>query len=280
MRRLYVTFLALVAMITLGAAGTAMAAKNKIRTRHSQATATPTTTASITGRSTATATPTSASTATSTATATAQATAMPQATATSARGGGDATSTATPEATSTVTPVPTSTPAKSENLLANGTFAAGFDGWMMQNGYWRIHDITGSTCAASNPDWPLTMAEMDRDVCKSCNVWPVGGEDWLWQDVVAPPHTSVTLTLTEAHHMVSGQAEMRVYGSRDGTTWETVWQRLQPDAAYGAGHRCETPPSFSYTFSGDYPYYRVEVHGKINEEGDGWLLGPVSLRVQ
>jgi hypothetical protein len=127
------------------------------------------------------------------------------------------------------------------------------------------------------------MAEMDRDNCRSCNFWPVGGEDWLWQEVGAPPHSSVTLTLTESHHMHSGSAEIRIYGSVDASNWTLVWERLEPDAAFGAGKDClngDTPQTFSYTISASYPYYRLEAYGRMNEEEDAWILGPLLLTVQ
>lgn len=185
----------------------------------------------------------------------------------------------TPTATVTATPQP----AQGENLLVNGNFSDGFTGWSQTNGFWRIHDITGSQCDADNPDWPDYMAEMDRDRCKACNTWPVGGEDRLWQDVLAPPHSVVTLMVTEAHHMNNGVAELTVYGSNDGESWEVVFFRAAPDAEWGAGHHCETPPTFDYTFTSSFTYYRLELHGTaraVAEDGDGWIAGPLSLTTE
>jgi hypothetical protein len=199
------------------------------------------------------------------------------------------TSTETPLPTenATSTPLPTSTPTgtaapppSGDNLLINGDFSNGFEGWNQVNDFWRIHDITGSECSQQNPDWPLTMAEMDRDDCDDCNSWPVGGEDWLWQDIVAPgPHLTVTLTLTEAHHMHSGTAELTLYGGEVGA-WQVIFHRPAPEAAYGAGHFCETPPSFTYSFPGGYPSYRLEIHGHLKEPEDGWIIGPLVLTIQ
>jgi hypothetical protein len=79
--------------------------------------------------------------------------------------------------------------------------------------------------------------------------------------------------------MVSGIAAVNIYGSYDGTAWQLVWQREAPDAVWGAGHECETPPTFTYTIQSNYPFYRLELHGKMNEPDDGWIAGPLSLTV-
>jgi hypothetical protein len=181
------------------------------------------------------------------------------------------------------TPIPSPTPGvvpPGGNLLVNGDFSDAFAGWNRINDYWGVHDITDSQCIEENPDWPPTMAEMDRDACADCNTWPVGGEDWLWQDVDAPaPHLTVTLTLTEAHHMYSGTAELTLYGQED-EGWQVIFHRPVPEAPFGAGHFCETPPSFSYSFPGGYPRYRLEIHGHLKEPIDGWIVGPFVLKIE
>lgn len=185
-----------------------------------------------------------------------------------------------PSSTATAPPTSAVVAPSGPNLLVNGNFTDGFAGWSMQHGYWRIHDITGSRCDANNPDWPDYMAEMDRDRCTGCNTWPVGREDRLWQIVQVPAHDTVVFQITEAHHMRSGVAEVTIYGADDGENWTPVFHRPEPDAAYGVGHFCETPPTFTYSFDGGYNFYRLEVYGHLVEENDGWILGPLHLSVE
>ncbi len=158
------------------------------------------------------------------------------------------------------------------NLLTNPGFEDGFNGWNMVNGYWLLH---GPLCY---PESPPEFAEMDQDASGG---WQVGQEDWLWQDVTAPAqHTHLKLTLTEAHHMHSGQAEIRIYGSQNGAAWEEVFFRPGPEAAFGTGHLCSPAETFSYTIPAAYPFYRFEIYGRMNQQEDGWLIGKLVLQVQ
>lgn len=121
------------------------------------------------------------------------------------------------------------------------------------------------------------MAEMDRDVGGG---WPVGGEDWLWQEVQATvDHANVVLTYTEAHHMHTGFAEIRLFGSTDGTSWDLIWFRPEPEADWGVGHFCVTPPTFTHTFPSTHEFYKLEMHGMTEQFVDGWLICPCVLEV-
>lgn len=261
---------------------TALPTNTATATAPPDSTVTATATATPTTADAATMTPTDALTATVTSvpTVTPTGTATPTATDTPA-----ATPTVNPRATATATETPTATPtpgSQSDNLIVNGTFTEKFAGWNQVNGFWHIHDITGSSCDVKNPDWPDYMAEADRDACETCNTWPPPpAEDWLRQDVqVTQAHTRVILGLAEAHHMDEGRAEMRLYGSEDGESWVEVWFRPEPEAAWGAGKFCETPPSFQHTIEASYSYYRLEIYAQLLTERDGWLIGNLSLVVE
>jgi hypothetical protein len=165
-----------------------------------------------------------------------------------------------------------------DNLLANPDFSGGFSGWSSVNGHWLVHP---TQCDASI--WPQEMAEMDQDQTKSgaARGWLVGQEDWLWQDVAVPvEHSELLFTIYESHHMSTGIAQTHLYGSDDGVTWTEVWNRPAPEAlAYGAGKKCEPVPGFTYTIpvSHSYSYYRLEFHGKMVDEFDGWIFSWLSL---
>lgn len=167
-----------------------------------------------------------------------------------------------------------------DNLLTNSDFAAGFSGWSSVNGHWLIHP---TQCDASI--WPREMTEMDQDKTKNgeSRGWMAGQEDWLWQDVTVPgEHSELSFTIYESHYMNTGIAETRIYGSDDGATWTELWYRPAPEAvAYGAGKKCEPVPSFTYTIpvSHSYAYYRLEFHGKMVDEFDGWIFSWLSLEV-
>lgn len=197
---------------------------------------------------------------------------VPAPTPTDVNGQGALVPTDTPASAPTSTSALTADPG--QNLLVNGDFSDRFSGWQSVNGHWLIHD--GSGC--DDPEnWPLWMSEMDRDRRTG---WEVGWEDWLWQDVQAPPHSQVLLGITEAHHMHTGDAEVFLYGSEDGTDWTQIFYRPEPEAEFGVGHFCVPPPSFTYVVEASFPHYRVEFHGRMNEQEDGWLFGPVILNVK
>ncbi len=159
----------------------------------------------------------------------------------------------------------------SDNLLKNANFVNGFNSWNMKNGFWLLH---GPLCYAESPP---EFAEMDRDVRAG---WEVGQEDWLWQDVSVPiAHSQVVLTLTEVHHMHSGQAEIRIYGSQDGVDWEEIFFRPEVQATFGSGHLCTPAETFQHVIQASFPHYRVEIYGRMNEEWDGWLIGQLVLQV-
>jgi hypothetical protein len=164
-----------------------------------------------------------------------------------------------------------------DNLLLNPDFADGFNGWNSINSHWLIHPTN-----CDSDIWPPDMAEMDQDRTPSgVRGWRVGDEDWLWQDVSVPwAHDQLTLTIYESHHMREGIAETRIYGSDDGDNWTVLWHRAQPEEeAYGAGKGCEPVPGYVYEIplSRSYQFYRLEFHGKMVVENDGWIFSWLSL---
>jgi hypothetical protein len=172
------------------------------------------------------------------------------------------------------TPTPQGTPSPGDNLLVNGSLFDGFTGWSMDKGYWQVH--IPIACEPSGTNY----AEMDRDV--GTNTWPVGGEDRLWQDVFVPiPHMKVILSLTEAHHMITGIAEVKLYGSQNGKDWTVIYQRPEVESPFGTG-KCikDMPPKmFTYEIQASYPYYQLEIRGRMVHENDGWLIGNLVLKV-
>jgi len=149
----------------------------------------------------------------------------------------------------------------------------------MVNGHWGNHEPI--FCDPSGTRY----AEMDQDKDRYGNVtgWQVGDEDWLWQDVQAADlHSLVSLSVTEAHHMKSGTAEITLYGSLDGAIWLVIYHRPGVESPYGTG-KCiaDMPPEyFTYEIVASFPFYRLEIHGRMNEEGDGFLFGNFDLHVE
>src|SRR5690606_22172504 len=170
-------------------------------------------------------------------------------------------------------------PGGTGNLLVNPDFSEGFNGWNSVNGHWLIHPTN-----CDSDIWPPEMAEMDQDKTPSgVQGWRVGDEDWLWQDVtVLQGHDELTFTIYESHHMRGGIAETRIYGSDDGAHWTELWHREQPEPeADGAGKQCQPVPSYRYVIplSRSYPFYRLEFHGKMVVDNDGWIFSWLSLTV-
>lgn len=232
-------------------------------------------------RQTPTATPTGTPAATPTPTATA--TAIPTNTSTSPRTP-TATATATgmsrviPTNTPAATPTPTNTPTPVLLPLINPSFSlpapdGGFEGWKRLNNIWIISK------KPSNPDPFDTAAKLGQDSHPDGSVtgWMIGDEDRLWQDVAAlQPHSQVTLILTEIQHLVSGVAELRLYGW-NGSSWQEIWFRPAPDAP-----RAQTAfdwYTFSYTIPANFSAYRIEAYGKLNHSEDGWKFCQFELWV-
>ncbi len=166
----------------------------------------------------------------------------------------------------------------SDNLVLNGSFSegpGGFDNWESVNNHWLIHT---SIC---DPEiFPNTAAEMDQD--KGGVGWQVGEEDWLRQVVETNgTHNRIIFGLAESHHMISGTAEIILYGSLNGTDWTEVWTRpTVEEGSRGAGKSCTQVPRYSYVIptSISYKFYKIEIHGKYQVVGDGWLVSEVSLQ--
>ena len=187
------------------------------------------------------------------------------------------------DSASTATEMPN--PPSGENLLVNGDFMQGLADWQSVNGYWQVHGPR--PCEPTGTQY----AEMDRDGTSN-DTWPLGGEDWLWQDVAAPDdHSVVVLRMLEAHHMqeqsgpqhtgfVPGVAELTVYGRDSGSApWQVVFFRPSVESPYGTG-KCSAygpPAAFEYVFPASFAFYRLEVHGEMANDGDGFLFGGFEL---
>ena len=196
------------------------------------------------------------------------------------------TPTATPRPTRTPTPAPataepTSTPEPPQsgtNLLVNGDFAGGFDGWQFVNGYWTVHSPI--SCEPTGTSY----AQMDRDIA-GLDDWPIGGEDWLWQDVAASvEHGTVVFRMIEAHHMHEGLAEVTIYGQVGwDDPWEVVFRRPGVESPFGTG-KCSfagPPAAFEYIIPVEKAYttYRLEIHGHLVDPEDAFLFGGLHLGV-
>lgn len=216
-----------------------------------------------------------------------------------ARGGGGGRNTPTPTATvggetPTLTPTPTPTeevptptptpaettdpPSTGENLLVNGDFNNGLQGWSYVNGHWLVHppvecdpSITGY--------YDGSYAEGDQDASGG---WEVGQEDWLWQDVAAPVHDSVTLVIHEAHHQhTDSYPVVTVYGSNDGSNWTTLFTRVGVASPGERPGKCSSaispsrrlpPETNTYVFAGGFSQLRLELHYKLVTSDDGVLI--------
>jgi len=197
----------------------------------------------------------------------------------------ESTPAATPRPTRTATPAPataepTSTPEPSQsgtNLLVNGDFAGGFDGWQFVNGYWTVHRPI--SCEPTGTSY----AQMDRDIA-GLDDWPIGGEDWLWQDVAAPEHSTVVFRMIEAHHMHEGVSEVTIYGQVGwDEPWEVMFRRAGVESPFGTGKRSffGPPAAFEYTIPVEKAYttYRLEIHGHLVDPEDAFLFGGFHLSV-
>jgi len=188
-----------------------------------------------------------------------------------------ATATSSPIAT----PEPTSTPEPSQsgtNLLVNGDFAGGFDGWQFVNGYWTVHSPI--SCEPTGTSY----AQMDRDIA-GLDDWPIGGKDWLWQDVAASvEHGTVVFRMIEAHHMHEGLAEVTIYGQVGwDEPWEVVFHRPGVESPFGTG-KCSfvgPPAAFEYIIPAEKAYttYRLEIRGHLVDPEDAFLFGGFHLGV-
>lgn len=168
--------------------------------------------------------------------------------------------------------------AAGENLLINPQFHDGFTSWNITNGHWSIH--APISCEPTGTKY----VQMDQDNGRNGPTgWMIGDEDWLWQDVYTDqPHATLIFSMIEAHHMKSGTAEVTIYGSYDGQSWEVVYHRPGVESPYGTG-KCRgwgPPATFTYTIPSDHSYYRLEIHGRMNETGDGFLFGGFDLHTE
>jgi hypothetical protein len=174
----------------------------------------------------------------------------------------------------TATPTATATPAPYSNLLINPYFDWSLDGWSMIN---DLFTVSWKSCTPSPSE---TSAQIDRD---GDNLWQGGEEDWLWQDVyTSETHTQVVFSFWEVHHMHTGLAEKRLYGSYDNVNWSEIWFSPDPEAEYGSGKpNCINPwPFFMHTFQSDHPYYRIEFHFLAQDPNDGWKFTSLDLHVE
>lgn len=191
-------------------------------------------------------------------------------------GGSEPTATPSPTRTPSETPAP---PQAGTNLLVNGDFAGGFDGWQFVNGYWTVHRPIA--CEPTGTSY----AQMDRDKA-GLDDWPIGGEDWLWQDVaVSESHSTVIFRMIEAHHMHEGVAEVTVYGQVDrNEPWEMVFHRPGVESPFGTG-KCNfvgPPAAFEYVIQVEETFtaYRLEIHGRMVDPEDAFLFGGLELSVE
>jgi len=176
-------------------------------------------------------------------------------------------------------PTPTVPPPSGENLLINGDFEEGFDGWQFVNGHWTVHRPL--VCEPTGTSY----AQMDRDIA-GLDDWPIGGEDWLWQDVaVSGSHSTIVLRMIEAHHMHEGVAEVTVYGQVDwDEPWIMVFHRPGVESPFGTG-KCSfvgPPAVFQYVIPVEEAYtaYRLEIHGHMVDPDDAFLFGGFQLSVE
>lgn len=190
------------------------------------------------------------------------------------------TSTPTETATSTSTPTNTPTPF---NLILNPNFTAHtpvdpgnqtFANWSQISNFW-MHSPKPNFCQDSEAKFG-----QDSHQNGTTTGWMIGDEDWLWQIVLMlEPHTWIVFSITEIQHMVSGVAEVRVFGSNDGgQTWEQIFFRPDPDAPYNTKENRTSWWTFNYLIESSHTTYKVEFHGKLLNAGDGWKFSCVGLK--
>ncbi len=164
------------------------------------------------------------------------------------------------------------------NLIVNPNFdqpiSDRFNGWHRLNNHWRI------SRKRSNPSPNDTAAKLGQDGGRNGPVgWPIGGEDWLWQDVsVSGEHSQVVFTITEIQHMKQGVAESRLYGW-NGRAWQEIWYRPFPDAPRNTPKTRTDWYTYTYTIPASFSRYRLEFYGKLLDSGDGWKFTLLELSV-
>lgn len=91
-------------------------------------------------------------------------------------------------------------------------------------------------------------------------------------------HTAVILSITEIQHMVSGVAELRVFGSNDGIQWTEIFFRPDPDAPYNTTETRTSWYTFNYLIESSHTHYRVEFYGKLLHKDDGFKFSCIGLK--
>lgn len=174
------------------------------------------------------------------------------------------------------------------NLLKNPNFETvvrgkvvpGFDDWTLTGHTWRTSKKT------ANPSPNHTAAEVDQDwgsaivngVKTRIKVgWMYGDEGWLSQEVqVAEPHTKVSFTITEIHHLTESEVDIKLYGDGE-VIWERIGLSTIPPANTGTDWYTNT-----YTINSNHSTYKLEFHAKyLSQEGtDGWKKTLLKLEVE
>lgn len=194
-----------------------------------------------------------------------------------------ATATPTETATPTATPTPTGTPF---NLILNPNFyqhtpnpttdGSIFPSWSQTNGLWMDNGGKPNPCQDS-------AAKLGQDAPQGIpRGWMVGDEDWLWQVVSMPePHAEIVFSITEIQHMQPGQggiAEITIYGSDDnGQTWDVVFYRPAPAAPMNTLANRTVWYPFTYVIQSSHSLYKIEFHGKLMDEDDGFKGSCIGL---
>lgn len=115
--------------------------------------------------------------------------------------------------------------------------------------------------------------------------WDLGDQDWLWQDVTAPPHTAVVFTITEIQHMHGGIAQIRIYGcptaalNCEGAIWQEIWFRPAPAAPMNTPANRDVWYTYPYTIPANFPQYQLQFYGEMLDEEDGWKFTLLDFRV-
>lgn len=199
----------------------------------------------------------------------------------------------------TIAPEPTSISSQmSQNLLVNSWFKSGFLGWVDATGpegHWSISEKAGNP----SPDGSIgTSARIStgRGDDETGATVPINYDAYLYQIVSADSSKSyLEFDMYWVTHTMN-PGEVTIYGGASSTgPWIEVWKPfhkvvltvLKPPPGTVGGHNKYLWDYYSATTSmvgkdigAGYPYYKLELHGKLPDESGGFKVTGIHFGVK